>query len=1113
MRSIARQSARLASSSRVRQPSRPRHAPAQHHVRSFSRTVQHSIDTRGPNGEHEPSTPAEQRQDDQKSQVEDAAKSAKQNETKSTEEEPKSAVAKTRRTRIQNAKDQKPPKPPPVPDWFLNHNVKLVTESVKPNREAKSAQVLRCVDKDTGHTLFTVPYYEAWPVPGLPGRPTEEHKSDKETARKKSLDNSFFDNKFTSTQAKPASSKARSSALITPPSEEAENEVNPHSLLRWALLEAETGIRAGFTVAGQVPSALNAASRVDISLNCPDSDSHEQMDDIVEDLANLTHSDIIRLDANDFADLTADYVGGGEDLPGSFSSLGYDVFDGYTANQAGYRRAAEEDMYDEDEEDEADEEDEMHRDGSSGRSRTLDDLRRALYARRFDLAKAFQKINVTTIPIGIAPESKTRPTGDPASSPFRAARSSDGPEYDRRRLIDLLDNLLEAPKLKQASAASYVDGLNNRLANASAGRDSKQGMTTSDRSYQALWRPWRSSPGCWYPDVAGIIASRVNRTASDKDASTSLRLEADGKQVRENASSSGLSRRIIVHVRDLKDICGSQKGDSIIRDLVRVVQKRRRSGQEIIIVGTTAQDVGGGRFGSFEPRLDEFRTVTVPPYFNMPKDEINQLKTEDLIKDSGDIPTYRRILEINLRHIQSMLQRLRPADSFDLFSAQSQSQLRLAGNELLGQTVLPFDQVQRLVLTAIGLSQTHAQSDVVNASHIGLAVFVAGRADRAHRAWSDHNLQQSATAEADVLKESSHNAEADKGNGKIEKLKKGCNQHETKLLPGVVDPQNIKIGFNEVHAPPETIDALKTLTSLSLLRPDAFKYGVLAADRLPGLILYGPPGTGKTLLAKAVAKESRATVLEISGAQIYEKYVGEGEKMVRAVFSLAKKLSPCIVFIDEADAIFGSRSSAGSRNTHREIINQFLREWDGMDLHNVFIMVASNRPFDMDDAVLRRLPRRLLVDLPVAKDREAILKIHLKEEQLDAAVDLGKLAEDTPLYSGSDLKNLCVAAALACVREENELAASKQDDKAFKLPDRRILSSSHFEKALKEISASISEDMSSLTAIRKFDEQYGDRKGRRKKSSYGFGSADVGVDESAARVRQPTTTTTTPPPP
>ncbi|KAF2220973.1 P-loop containing nucleoside triphosphate hydrolase protein [Elsinoe ampelina] len=291
------------------------------------------------------------------------------------------------------------------------------------------------------------------------------------------------------------------------------------------------------------------------------------------------------------------------------------------------------------------------------------------------------------------------------------------------------------------------------------------------------------------------------------------------------------------------------------------------------------------------------------------------------------------------------------------------------------------------------------------------------------------------------------------------------------------------------------------VTTLALMRPEAFQYGVLAKDRLTGLLLYGPPGTGKTLLAKAVAKDAQATVLEVSGAQVYEKYVGEGEKMVRAVFSLAKRLSPCVVFIDEADALFGSRGQSGNRTTHREIINQFLREWDGMDDHNVFLMVASNRPFEIDDAVLRRLPRRILVDLPTKTDRESILRIHLTGETLHEQVSLSKLAEQTPFYSGSDLKNVCVAAALAAVKEENELLAKHKEDKDFRLPDKRTLRTEHFDKAIQEISASISEDMRSLNAIKKFDEQYGDRKGRKKKESYGFAGGTLEDDEAAARVR------------
>jgi SpoVK/Ycf46/Vps4 family AAA+-type ATPase len=334
-------------------------------------------------------------------------------------------------------------------------------------------------------------------------------------------------------------------------------------------------------------------------------------------------------------------------------------------------------------------------------------------------------------------------------------------------------------------------------------------------------------------------------------------------------------------------------------------------------------------------------------------------------------------------------------------------------------------------------------------------------------------------------------------------LRKTCNSHEKKLLNGVVDAKSIRTTFADVHVPPDTIDALKTLTSLSLIRPEAFTYGVLATDKIPGLLLYGPPGTGKTLLAKAVARESGATVLEVSGSEVYDMYVGEGEKNVKAIFTLAKKLNPCVVFIDEADAIFCSRTGASSRTSHRELINQFLREWDGMNDLSTFIMVATNRPFDLDDAVLRRLPRRLLVDLPTEQDRLAILRIHLKDEVLDSSIDLAELARRTPLYSGSDLKNLCVAAALACVREENSLAQQHVGEDAYQYPAKRTLTWAHFTRGMEEISASISEDMSSLSAIRKFDEQYGDRKGRRKKSpGWGFmtpASDEAGID--AARVR------------
>lgn len=340
---------------------------------------------------------------------------------------------------------------------------------------------------------------------------------------------------------------------------------------------------------------------------------------------------------------------------------------------------------------------------------------------------------------------------------------------------------------------------------------------------------------------------------------------------------------------------------------------------------------------------------------------------------------------------------------------------------------------------------------------------------------------------------------------------KEYDQHEKKLLAGLVNAKDIHTTFDDIIVPAETKESLIGLTSLSLQRPDAFAYGVLKTERIPGCLLYGPPGTGKTLLAKAVAKESGANMLEVSAASINDMWLGQSEKNVRALFSLARKLSPMVIFLDEADALLGARHNNPGRTAHRETITQFLREWDGLQDMRAFIMVATNRPFDLDEAVLRRLPRKILVDLPLKPEREKILRVMLREEQLAPDVDLDQLATETDLYSGSDLKNLCVSAAMEAVREE--CRAKEAHDKAhpegpaYEFPEKRVLTRKHFEKGMREISASISEDMESLKAIRKFDEQYGDAGGKaaRKKGKRGMGFEVAGHGKGGteeARVRK-----------
>ncbi|KAI4149652.1 MAG: hypothetical protein LQ340_004515 [Diploschistes diacapsis] len=567
----------------------------------------------------------------------------------------------------------------------------------------------------------------------------------------------------------------------------------------------------------------------------------------------------------------------------------------------------------------------------------------------------------------------------------------------------------------------------------------------------------------------------------------------DYEQNRQDDASQ--THDLIIILEDYLELQTTSSGGVFLHRLHEAIRKKRKDGHRIILIGiSTAEDLiptmskSGFRKIQTEARQGPFRTVITTC--------LNR-DVESMFKDDEKA----RIKHINIRHIQDMLRRLAPNPSqIASFVVQKTSDITFNSASSyswgLEDSVWSQDRVHRAASIALGLIDP---AEKLTTTHLRAALDTIRESDQAKFTWLDEeNGRQSPDHISSTTARTPEDLKQDQED-RMKKLRKTCTSHERKLLSGVIDSSAINTTFADVQAPAPIIEALKTLTSLSLIRPDAFTYGVLATDKIPGLLLYGPPGTGKTLLAKAVAKESGATVLEVSGSDIYDMYVGEGEKNVRALFTLARKLSPCVVFIDEADAMFGSRNTSGNRTSHRELINQFLREWDGMASAraSAFIMVATNRPFDLDDAVLRRLPRRLMVDLPTWKDREAILKIHLKDEALDPSVSVSELANKTPFYSGSDLKNLCVAAALACVKAENDAVAQAIRDAGsassgpHAFPAKRTLTGTHFDKALSEISASVSEDMSSLAAIRKFDEKYGDRRGRKKGRGMGFGNKDA----------------------
>lgn len=265
---------------------------------------------------------------------------------------------------------------------------------------------------------------------------------------------------------------------------------------------------------------------------------------------------------------------------------------------------------------------------------------------------------------------------------------------------------------------------------------------------------------------------------------------------------------------------------------------------------------------------------------------------------------------------------------------------------------------------------------------------------------------------------------------------------EKMLLECIVNTDRIAPDYRDIYISRSTIDKLEHVTTLSLTRPTAFGHGVLKGNKVTGGILYGPPGTGKSLLAKGMAKQSGFTMLAISTAELYQKCHGEDEKVIKAVFSLARKLYPSIVFIDEADAMLGSRK-AGEKRHIRAMLNQFLMEWDGLTSggNSPFILLATNRPSDLDPAVLRRAPVHIHLDIPTMEERLGIIRLLLQDEVLDPNINHFTLASLTKGYTGSDLKNLCVTAATECV--------SKQpfDTK------QRCLTRQHFFSALETIRA------------------------------------------------------------
>ncbi|CAN1778383.1 Outer mitochondrial transmembrane helix translocase [Linum perenne] len=330
------------------------------------------------------------------------------------------------------------------------------------------------------------------------------------------------------------------------------------------------------------------------------------------------------------------------------------------------------------------------------------------------------------------------------------------------------------------------------------------------------------------------------------------------------------------------------------------------------------------------------------------------------------------------------------------------------------------------------------------------------------------------------------------------------NEFEKRIRPEVIPADEINVTFADIGSLEEIKESLQELVMLPLRRPDLFKGGLLKPCR--GILLFGPPGTGKTMLAKAIAREAGASFINVSMSTITSKWFGEDEKNVRALFSLAAKVSPTIIFVDEVDSMLGQRTRVGEHEAMRKIKNEFMTHWDGLATkqgERILVLAATNRPFDLDEAIIRRFERRIMVGLPSVENREMILKTLLSKEKVDEQLDFKELATLTEGFSGSDLKNLCTTAAYRPVREliqqersrdmekkekkkkaaeaqKTDETTEAQETKEERVITLRPLNMEDFRLAKNQVAASFASGGSIMAELKQWNELYGEGGSRKK---------------------------------
>lgn len=359
-------------------------------------------------------------------------------------------------------------------------------------------------------------------------------------------------------------------------------------------------------------------------------------------------------------------------------------------------------------------------------------------------------------------------------------------------------------------------------------------------------------------------------------------------------------------------------------------------------------------------------------------------------------------------------------------------------------------------------------------------------------------------------------------------------KHERALISQVVSPQDIGVTYDMIGGLSEVKELLRQSITYPLKFPHLYSEGI-AREAVRGVLLFGPPGTGKfsflrkallvsaevanwdftsliafhfprststftgkTMLAKAVATEGGANFLSVDASSVENKWLGESEKNAKAVFTLARRLAPCVIFIDEVDSLLSSREGSSDDSAHGTLTSvktTMMSEWDGLNSgtngageagsDRVVVIGSTNRPYDLDEAVLRRFPRRILVDLPDLETRTEILEVTLAENRLDPGVNLTNIAERLEGYTGSDIKECCREAVVQISHEQAKMLDqgfqnTKEDVTEGSLQRLRPVTMEDFEKALSKLKRSVSEKGRELARVWEWNDEYGEIKREKK---------------------------------